>query len=130
LLGFQLGACGHDIRTVLPGGVESFFEGDVVTIVKSPDRAYCGLHLLLGAQPRTNLVQRQIRLLGNEFEQPPLLVLLERRAAVTRPWLSLDTTGRRPTLNPANRRRRADFEHTGCLPRAFRHPQQSKPLVP
>lgn len=25
LLGFQLGACGHDIRTVLLGGVERFF---------------------------------------------------------------------------------------------------------
>jgi hypothetical protein len=37
LLGFQLGACGQDIRTVLLGGVEIFFEGDVVTIVKSPD---------------------------------------------------------------------------------------------
>jgi hypothetical protein len=65
-----------------------------VTIVESPDRAYSYFHLLLGAQPRSDLVERQIRLLGNEFEQP-LLVLLEWRADVAGARLRLDAAGLR-----------------------------------
>lgn len=57
-----------------------FFEGDVVTFVEAPDRANTGFVLLHGAQPRTNLLKRQVRLRGNQIEQP-LPVLLEPRAA-------------------------------------------------
>src|SRR5262245_20668075 len=95
-----------------------FFEGNVVTIVECPDRAYCGLHLLLGPQPRTDLVERQIRLLGDECEQP-LLMLLERRAGVAGARLCRDATGLGPALDPADRRRGADIEQSCRLPCAL-----------
>src|SRR3974390_174772 len=57
-------------------------------------------------------MQRQIRLLGYEVEQPPLVVL-ERRATVTCSRFGLNTPGRRPPLDPADRCRGANFEHTG-----------------
>jgi hypothetical protein len=47
LLGFQRGACSGDVRTILLGGVQSFFEGNIVTLVEAPDRAYCGFILFL-----------------------------------------------------------------------------------
>src|SRR5262245_34360706 len=95
-----------------------FFEGNVVTIVECPDRAYCGLHLLLGPQPRTDLVERQIRLLGDECEQP-LLMLLERRAGVAGARLCRDATSLGPALDPADRRRGADIEQSCRLPCAL-----------
>src|SRR5690242_1177953 len=95
-----------------------FFEGNVVTIVECPDRAYRGLRLLLGPQPRTDLLERQIRLLGNECEQP-LLMLLERRAGVTGARLCRDATSLGPALDPADRRRGADIEQSCRLPRAL-----------
>jgi hypothetical protein len=67
LLSFELGACGGDVRTILLGGAQSFFEVNLVAIVESPDRAYSYFHLLLGVQPHSDLVERQIRLLGNEL---------------------------------------------------------------
>jgi hypothetical protein len=45
-----------------------------MTGVEPPDRADSHLHLLLATQPRADFIECQIRLLGNEFEQP-LLVL-------------------------------------------------------
>jgi hypothetical protein len=72
-----------------------FFEGDLVTLVEAPDRGYADLHLPFAAQQRADLVQRQIRLLGYDVEQPPLVVL-ERRATVTCSRFGLNTAGRRP----------------------------------
>src|SRR5262245_13325272 len=92
-----------------------FFEGNVVTIVECPDRAYCGLQLLLGPQPRADLVERQIRLLGDECEQP-LLMLPERRAGVAGARLCRDATSLGPALDPADRRRGADLEQSCRLP--------------
>src|SRR3974390_575136 len=63
-------------------------------------------------------MQRQIRVLGYEVEQPPPVVL-ERRATVTCSRFGLNTPGRRPPLDPADRCRGANFEHTGCLARAL-----------
>src|SRR5215475_16176375 len=79
-----------------------FFKGDVVTVVEAPDRADASFLLLLLAQPRADLLERQVRLGGDEVEQP-LLVPLERRpAAVAGAGLGIDAARRRPPLNPAN----------------------------
>src|SRR5215472_6260183 len=59
-----------------------FFEGDLVTLVEAPDRGCADLYLPFAAQQRADLLQRQIRLLGYEVEQPPLVVI-ERRPTVT-----------------------------------------------
>src|SRR5262245_38285717 len=83
-----------------------FFKGDVVTVVEAPDRANASFLLLLLAQPRADLLERQVRLSGDEVEQP-LLVPLERRPAVAGAGLGIDAARRRPPLNPANCRRRA-----------------------
>ena len=105
---------------ILLGGAQIFFEGNLVAIVESPDRAYSYFHLLLGAQAHSDLVERQIRLLdlGNEFEQP-LLVLLKWRADVTGARLRLDAAGLRPALDSADRSRGADIEQPCRLPRAL-----------
>jgi len=42
LLGFQFGTRCSDIRTILFGGVQSFFERDVVAFIESPDRGCTG----------------------------------------------------------------------------------------
>src|SRR5215813_2732192 len=109
LLGFEFGACCGHVRTILLGGAQSFFEGNVVTIVEAPDRAYCCLHPLLGTQSRADLLKCQIRLLGNKFEQP-LFVSLERRAGVARARLRLDAAGLGPALDPTDRSRGAEIE--------------------
>jgi hypothetical protein len=115
LLGLELDACGGDVRTILLGGAQSSIEGNLVTIVESSDRAYSYFDFLIGAQPRSDLVERQIRLLGNELEQP-VLVLLEWRADVTSARLRLDAAGLRPALDPADRGRGADIEQPCRLP--------------
>src|SRR5437762_12725651 len=66
-----------------------FFEGDVVTVVEAPDRAYTRLLPLLGAKPRADFLDRQIRLRGNEIEQP-LPMVLEWRAAVAGAELGIE----------------------------------------
>src|ERR1019366_4672295 len=47
-----------------------FFKGDVVTLVEAPDRANAGFVLLHGAQPHTDFLKRQVRLRGNQIQQP------------------------------------------------------------
>src|ERR1700739_1598637 len=95
-----------------------FFEGDVVTLVEAPDRANTGFMLLHATQPRTNLLERQVRLRCDEVEQP-LPVLLKRRAAMAGSGLGVDAAGPRPPLNPGDRSRCADAEQTRRLPRAL-----------
>src|SRR5580692_7149403 len=86
-----------------------FFEGDVVTLIESSHRTPPGLELLLAGEPRADLVERQVGLRGDEVEQP-LLVRLERRAAVAGARLRRDASRARPALEPADRRRNADVE--------------------
>src|SRR5215471_20976782 len=95
-----------------------FFKGDVVTVVEAPDRADASFLLLLLAQPRADLLERQVRLGGDEVEQP-LPVPLERRPAVAGTGLGIDAARRRPPLNPANCRRGADVEKAPRLSRAL-----------
>src|SRR5215472_2680114 len=93
-----------------------FFEGDVVTIEEAPDRTDAGLLLSLRAQTHADLLERQIRLRGDQLDQP-LLVLLQRRAAVSRAGLGLDVAGLPPAIHPPDRRRSAEVEnarHLAC----------------
>jgi hypothetical protein len=117
LLGFQRGARSRNIRTILLGGVQSFFERDLVTIVEAPDRARSNLELLCAAEPQADVIERQVRLRGDKIEQP-LLMLVQRRAAMAGAGLGLDAADCRPALDPADRRRGTDVEQTRCLPRA------------
>src|ERR1700682_3122578 len=68
LLGFQRGACSRNIRTILLGGVQSFFERDLVTIVEAPDRARSNLELLRATEPQADVIKRQVRLRGDKIE--------------------------------------------------------------
>src|SRR5450631_4624490 len=94
-----------------------FFERDLVTIVEAPDRARSNLELLRAAEPQADVIERQVRLRGDKIEQP-LLMLVQRRAAMASAGLGLDAAGRRPALDPADRRRGTDVEQTCRLPRA------------
>src|SRR6202790_676785 len=93
-----------------------FFERDLVTIVEAPDRARSNLELLRAAEPQADVIKRQVRLRGDKIEQP-LLMLVHRRAAMAGAGLGLDAAGRRPALDPADRRRGTDVEQTCRLPR-------------
>src|SRR5882672_3745471 len=81
-----------------------FFEGDAVSIVKSPDRGSTDLQLFGRCEARPDLVECQIGFSGHQIEQPPL-VLLERRAAVASAGLRRDATGCPPEFHPADGRR-------------------------
>ena len=91
-----------------------FFERDLLTIVEAPDRARSNLELLRAAEPQADVIERQVRLLGDKIEQP-LLMLVQRRAAMAGAGLGLDAAGRRPALDPANCRRGTDVSRRGGL---------------
>src|ERR1039457_7053560 len=84
-----------------------FFKRDLVTIVEAPDRARSNLELLRATEPQADVIKRQVRLRGDKIEQP-LLMLVQRRAAMAGAGLGLDAAGRRPAIEPADRRRGAD----------------------
>src|ERR1700674_3551763 len=93
-----------------------FFERDLVRNVAAPDRARSNLELLRAAEPQADVIKRQVRPRGHKIEQP-LLMLVQRRAAMAGAGLGLDAAGRRPALDPADRRRGTDVEQTCRLPR-------------
>src|ERR1700704_1481940 len=89
-----------------------FFEGDLVSSEKPPERgaaacnpplAHCGEHL----------IQRQIRLLRYQGEQP-IRVLLQRRSASSARHRR-GAPGVAPALQPFDRRTRADLKVFGSL---------------
>src|SRR5512145_461665 len=88
-----------------------FFEGDVVTVEEAPDRADAGLLLFLRAQPRADLLKRQVWLRHGQLDEP-LLVLLQRRAAVTCARLGIDASRLPPAIGPTDRRRYPNVENT------------------
>src|SRR3984893_3695560 len=98
-------------------GCRVFFERDLVTIVEAPDRARSNLELLGAAEPQADVIKRQVRLRGDKIEQP-LLMLVQRRAAMASAGLGLDAAGRRPALDPAVRRRGTGVEQASPLPRS------------
>src|SRR6202043_3678540 len=63
------------------------------------------------------VIRRQSRFRGNKNKQP-LLMVVQRRAAMASAGFGLDAAGRRPALDPADRRRGTDVEQTCRLPRA------------
>src|ERR1700674_1457775 len=93
-----------------------FFERDLVTIVEAPDRARSNLELLRAAEPQADVIKRQVRLRGDKIEQP-LLMLVQRRAAMAGAGLVLNAAGVRPAPDTADRRRGTDVEQTCRLPR-------------
>src|SRR6202790_1190162 len=68
-----------------------FFERDLLTIVEAPDRARSNLELLRAAEPQADVIERQVRLRGDKIE--PLLMLVQRRAAMAGAGLGLDAAG-------------------------------------
>src|ERR1700730_9080521 len=89
-----------------------FFERNLLTIVEAPYRARSNLELLRAADPQADVIERQVRLRGDKIEQP-LLMLVQRRAAMASAGLGLDAAGRRPALDPADRRRGTAVERPG-----------------
>src|SRR6202163_3434152 len=118
LLELQLGTRCSDIRTILFGGVQSFFERDVVAFVEAPDRGRTGFQPPLGLEPSANLFERQVRLRGDQIKQP-LAMRLERRATVARAGQCRYTARCRPALDPADCGRGAETEHPRRLPSAL-----------
>src|SRR5271169_463114 len=95
-----------------------FFERDLVTIEEAPDRGRSNLESLHAAEPHADIIQRQVRLRGDKIKQP-LLMFVQRRAAMAGAGFGLDAARRRPALDPADRCRGADVEYTRHLPRAL-----------
>src|SRR5262249_3680488 len=95
-----------------------FFEGDVMTVEEAPDRADAGLLPPLGAQPRADLLQRQVRLRGDQVDEP-LLVLLQRRTAVAGAGLGLHASGLPPSIHPSDGRRDAEVQDARHLTSAL-----------
>ena len=88
-----------------------------MTVEEPPDRTNAGLLLSLRAQTHSDFLERQVRFRGDQLEQP-LLVLLQRRAAVPRAGLGLDVSGLSPPIHPSDRRRSAKVENA-CASRAL-----------
>src|SRR6266576_422091 len=89
-----------------------FFEGDLVSVVKSPKRAAAGLNPPL-AQLCNCLHQGQIRLFGNQGQDRGRELLQRRNAPAAR--LRRSALPLAPALQPLYRRRHAHLETFGRL---------------
>jgi hypothetical protein len=87
-------------------GCALFLKADPVSIEEPPHGGAAARDPLL-ALGRDDLVQRQVRLLGNESQQPLRMLLQWRGAAAA--WLGGDASGRFPPLLPKHHRTRADL---------------------
>src|SRR5262245_102843 len=96
----------------------TFFKRDLVAVVRPPHRTDGDRELLLAAKPVANLLQRQIGLLRYQIEQP-LLVCVERRAAVPGAGFRRDAACSGPPIEPTHRRRGCKVEHPRRLPPAL-----------
>src|ERR1700704_3202973 len=86
-----------------------FFEADVASVVEPPNRAAAARDAAL-VHRRNDLVQRQVRLLGDEREQE-FRVLFQRRSA-SATWLCGNASGCFEALRP-------NHHHTGADPILF-----------
>src|SRR6266404_6406775 len=93
-----------------------FFEADAVAVEEPPDRTEPRLLLTLIEQTALDLLQCQVGLLPNQFEQP-LLMPLQRRPALTLIGLGLKAAGLPPALRPTDRRRVPDDKLPSRRPR-------------
>jgi hypothetical protein len=104
-----------------------FFEADPVAGEQPPDRAVAAGDPSL-AHCDHDFIQRQIRLLGNQGQQP-IRVLFQRRNAPTG-RLSRDTSSFLPALQPFHRRTGTDIQaFSRFASRRSRYPKK-KPNVP
>src|SRR5271165_2925327 len=69
-----------------------FFKADPVTIEEAPQSRNAGRKGFVRSQTPADFHQRQVRLLGDQREQPIFVRLDRSRAAVTTGWLGLPAT--------------------------------------
>jgi hypothetical protein len=90
-----------------------FFDGDIMSLEKSPDRGATAWNSLL-AHRRNDLVQGQIRLFGYQSQQPFHVLLQRRRAPAAQ--LCSGASSVTPALQPPHRRTGAQAEAFGHFP--------------
>src|SRR5438132_11443265 len=90
-----------------------FFDGDIMSLEKSPDRRATAWNSLL-AHRRNDLIQGQIRLLGYQSQQPFHLLLQRRRTPAAQ--LCSGASAVTPLLQPPHRRTGAQAEAFGRFP--------------
>src|SRR3984957_20679258 len=93
-----------------------FFKADPVTIEEAPQTRNAGGKGLVRSQTPTDFHQCQVRLIGDQSEQPVFVRLDRLRAPVTAGWLGLPATGFLETLCPADGAADTDFEHRTSAP--------------
>ncbi len=79
-----------------------FFKADPVTIEEAPQSRNADRKGFVRSQTPADFHQRQIRLLGDQREQPIFVRLDRSRAAVTTGWLGLPATRFLEALRPAD----------------------------
>src|SRR5512133_4144828 len=90
-----------------------FFDGDIMSLEKSPDRGATAWNSLL-AHRRNDLVQGQIRLFGYQSQQPFHVLLQRRRAPAAQ--LCSGASSVTPALQPPHRGTGAQAEAFGRFP--------------
>src|SRR6266480_3607045 len=101
------------VRPFLLARAQAFFDGDIMSLEKSPDRGATAWNSLL-AHRRNDLIQGQIRLLGYQSQQPFHLLLQRRRTPAAQ--LCSGASAVTPALQPPHRRTGAQAEAFGRFP--------------
>src|SRR5262249_26454809 len=96
------------VCSVLLGCPQAFFERDAMAIKESPERAAAARNPSLSHRCN-NLVQRSVRLLGNQGKDA-LAILLQNRTATAARFRRIT-----PALQPFDRRTGADLKVLGRL---------------
>src|SRR5262249_49307741 len=116
LLRSQLGTRCDNVRTILPA--QFFLTVILLREKKPPDRGHSHFQLLLAGKADADLHKCQVGLRGDKIQQP-LLMFLERRAAVAVARVLFNASGPPPRIDPADCRGRAEVENPCRLPRAL-----------
>src|SRR2546427_1893317 len=104
--------CPGHVRAILLRGAQAFFEADVVALEEAPHGSATACNPVV-VHHRDHLIQRQIRLLLNQREQPRRMCLQWRRAPAAR--FGCTTPSLVKALHPFDCRTWADVELLGCL---------------